>query len=197
MGMTDGALTLNEALAAALDAIDTSQGAAGACVGRVKLAPHVLRVDFSERHSALLELAQASGDFDVRLERLAIGDYFVGAGVLVAGRELRWRADSMHIGSGAQVQAANSVSLIPYRLGTAIRLGEASDGTPGVLALDGAELSAINAQNLNIGFGQHNGTLSIDGMLDLAASNAGNAMLTLSSNAIAVSGSSTSPTDGR
>ena len=81
--MTDDAVTLNEGLASAIDAIDTSQGAAGASVGRLKSAPHVLRVDFPERHSALLDLAQASGDFDVRLERLAVGDYFVGAGVLV------------------------------------------------------------------------------------------------------------------
>ena len=112
----------------------------------------------------------------------------VGPGVLVAGQEQRWKADSMRIATGAQVQAANSVSLNPYSLTTAIKLGEASDGTAGVLALDGAELSAINTQNLNIGFGQHYGTLSIDGLLDLAASNAGNAMLTLASNAIAVNG---------
>jgi DNA excision repair protein ERCC-4 len=80
--MTDSTITLNEA-SAALGAIDTSQGAAGASVGGVKSAPPVLRVDFSERHSALFDLARASGDFDVRLERLAVGDYFVGAGVLV------------------------------------------------------------------------------------------------------------------
>jgi Fanconi anemia group M protein len=83
MATTDGAITLSEALGSAVDAIDTSQGAAGARVGCGKSAPHVLRVDFSERHSALLDLAQASGDFDVRLERLAVGDYVVGAGVLL------------------------------------------------------------------------------------------------------------------
>ena len=83
MAMTAGAITLKEAVASALDAIITSQGAADAGVGCVKSAPHVLRVDFSERHSALLDLAQASGAFDVRLERLAVGDYLVGAGVLV------------------------------------------------------------------------------------------------------------------
>lgn len=82
MAMTHGANMFNEALAA-LDGVDTSQGAASASVGGVKSAPPVLRVDFSERHSALLDLAQASGDFDVRLERLAVGDYFLGAGVLV------------------------------------------------------------------------------------------------------------------
>ena len=83
MAMTDGAITLNEVLASARDAIDTNQGAAGASVRCVKSAPHVFRVDFSERHSALLDLAQASGDFDVLLERLAVGDYFVAADVLV------------------------------------------------------------------------------------------------------------------
>jgi hypothetical protein len=49
--MTDGAITVNEALASALDAIGTSHGAAGASVGCVKSTPPVLRVDFSERHS--------------------------------------------------------------------------------------------------------------------------------------------------
>jgi DNA excision repair protein ERCC-4 len=82
VAMTDSAITFNGTLAAR-DAIDTSQGAASASVGGVKSAPPLLRVDFSERHSALLDLAQASGDFDVRLERLAVGDYFLGAGVLV------------------------------------------------------------------------------------------------------------------
>jgi Fanconi anemia group M protein len=44
---------------------------------------HVLRVDFSERHSALLDLVRASGEFDVHLQRLVVGDYFMGGGVLV------------------------------------------------------------------------------------------------------------------
>ena len=69
--MTDSAITLNQTLAA-LDATHRSQGAAGASVGRVKSALPVLRVDFSERHSALLDLAQASGDFDVRLTRMPL-----------------------------------------------------------------------------------------------------------------------------
>ncbi|SFG27136.1 filamentous hemagglutinin family N-terminal domain-containing protein [Duganella sp. CF458] len=112
----------------------------------------------------------------------------VGAGVLLAGQEMRWKADSMRIGSGAQLQAANSVSLNPYHASTAIKLGQASDGTPGVLGLDGAELASIITQNLNIGFAQHGGLLSVEGMLDLAGSNAGNALLTLASSAIAVNG---------
>ncbi|KRC03556.1 hypothetical protein ASE26_01605 [Duganella sp. Root198D2] len=112
----------------------------------------------------------------------------VGAGVLLAGQEMRWKADSMRIGSGAQIQAANSVSLNPYGASTEIKLGQTSDGTPGVLSLDGAELSSIFTQNLNIGLAQYGGLLSVEGMLDLAGSNAGNAMLTLASSAIAVNG---------
>ncbi len=112
----------------------------------------------------------------------------VGAGVLLAGQEMRWKADSMRIGSGAQLQVANSVSLNPYNASTAIKLGQAGDDTPSVLSLDGAELSSITTQNLNIGFAQHGGLLSVEGLLDLAGSNAGNAMLTLASSAIAVNG---------
>jgi Fanconi anemia group M protein len=111
--MTDGAITLSEALASALDAIDTSQGAAGASVGCVKSAPHVLRVDFSERHSALLDLAQASGDFDVRLERLAVGDYVVGAGVLV---ERKTYADfAMSLVDGRLFPQAAALARSPHR----------------------------------------------------------------------------------
>jgi Fanconi anemia group M protein len=54
-----------------------------ASVGRVQMRRHTLSVDFSERHSALLDLARASGEFDVHLEHLAVGDYFVDGGVLV------------------------------------------------------------------------------------------------------------------
>jgi Fanconi anemia group M protein len=44
---------------------------------------HLLRVDLSERHAALVDLARNCGDFDVQLERLAIGDYFIDRGVVV------------------------------------------------------------------------------------------------------------------
>ena len=71
MAMTDSAIPLDEALAA-LDAVDTSPCTVRASVGGVRSAPSVLRVDFSERHSALLDLAQASGDFDVRLPRMPL-----------------------------------------------------------------------------------------------------------------------------
>ncbi|MBI3265266.1 MAG: hypothetical protein HYZ58_19225 [Acidobacteria bacterium] len=44
---------------------------------------YLLRVDFSERHAALLDLARNCADFDIQLERLAIGDYVVDRGVVV------------------------------------------------------------------------------------------------------------------
>ncbi len=42
-----------------------------------------LRVDFSERNAALLDLAERCGDFDVHVERLPIGDYCIEDGVIV------------------------------------------------------------------------------------------------------------------
>lgn len=112
MAMTDSAITFKETLAA-LDAIDTSQGAAGASIGGVKSAPPVLRVDFSERRSALLDLAQASGAFDVRLERLAAGDYLLGAGVLV---ERKTYADfAMSLVDGRLFPQAAVLARSPHR----------------------------------------------------------------------------------
>jgi ERCC4-type nuclease len=66
-----------------LDSQDASAVANDALVTDTRIRRHLLRVDFSERQAALLELARASGDFDVRLEKLAVGDYFVDGGVLV------------------------------------------------------------------------------------------------------------------
>ena len=44
---------------------------------------HRLDVDYSERSAPLLELARQSGVFDVRMARLAIGDYLIDGGVIV------------------------------------------------------------------------------------------------------------------
>ena len=44
---------------------------------------HQLVVDHSERHSALLDAVRRSGCFDVRMDRLATGDYLVNGEVLV------------------------------------------------------------------------------------------------------------------
>jgi DNA excision repair protein ERCC-4 len=42
-----------------------------------------LRVDCSERNTALLDLARGCGDFDIRMERLAIGDYLIDGGIVI------------------------------------------------------------------------------------------------------------------
>jgi ERCC4-type nuclease len=47
---------------------------------------HVLRVDHSERHATLLDLARTCADFDVRMERLDIGDYCIDADTLMQVR---------------------------------------------------------------------------------------------------------------
>jgi ERCC4-type nuclease len=44
---------------------------------------HVLRVDFSERNAALVDLARECGEFDVRMDRLDVGDYCVDGGVVI------------------------------------------------------------------------------------------------------------------
>jgi len=49
----------------------------------VILPLHRLDVDFSERHAAVLDLARQAGGFDVRLVRLAAGDYLIDNAVLV------------------------------------------------------------------------------------------------------------------
>jgi DNA excision repair protein ERCC-4 len=47
-------------------------------VGRYRL-----RVDFSERNAALLDLARECGDLEIQMERLAIGDYYIDSGIIV------------------------------------------------------------------------------------------------------------------
>jgi hypothetical protein len=43
----------------------------------------VLRVDCSERNATLLDLGRRCGEFDVRMEHLTVGDYFIGGGIMV------------------------------------------------------------------------------------------------------------------
>jgi DNA excision repair protein ERCC-4 len=46
-------------------------------------ARHRLRVDLAEQNAALLDLARACVDFDVKLERLTVGDYSIDDRVVV------------------------------------------------------------------------------------------------------------------
>jgi len=52
----------------------------------------VLRVDCSERNAVLLDLARRCDEFDVRIEHLAVGDYFIAGEILV---ERKTYADSI------------------------------------------------------------------------------------------------------
>lgn len=46
-------------------------------------ARHELLVDRAERHAALVELALQCDDFTVRIEHLAVGDYWIDRGIVV------------------------------------------------------------------------------------------------------------------
>lgn len=57
-----------------------------------------LRVDISERQAALLDLARGCGDFEICMERLAVGDYLIEVGSSSNERRtlilrLRWWMD--------------------------------------------------------------------------------------------------------
>ncbi len=74
---------------------------------------YLLRVDFSERHAALLDLARNCGDFDVQLERLAIGDYFIDRGVVV---ERKTYADfATSLADGRLFPQAAALARSPHR----------------------------------------------------------------------------------
>ncbi len=74
---------------------------------------YLLRVDFSERHAGLLSLARNCGDFDIQLERLAIGDYVVDRGVVV---ERKTYADfATSLADGRLFPQAAALAQSPHR----------------------------------------------------------------------------------
>ena len=85
------------------------QGAADATEG----TRHRLRVDFSERHAALVALARECGDFDIEMERLAIGDYYVDDGVVI---ERKTYADfATSLADGRLFPQAAALARSPHR----------------------------------------------------------------------------------
>ena len=65
---------------------------------------YVLRVDFSERHATLLDLARTCIDFDVRMDRLEVGDYCVDGRVVI---ERKTYADfAMSLADGTALPAS-------------------------------------------------------------------------------------------
>ena len=74
---------------------------------------HVLRVDFSERNATLVDLARECGDFDVRMDRLDVGDYSVNGGVVI---ERKTYADfAMSLIDGRLFPQAAALARSPHR----------------------------------------------------------------------------------
>ena len=73
----------------------------------------VLRVDHSERHATLLHLARTCLDFDVRMDRLDIGDYCIDGRVVI---ERKTYADfAMSLADGRLFPQAAALARSPHR----------------------------------------------------------------------------------
>ena len=74
---------------------------------------YVLRVDYSERHATLLDLARTCVDFDVRLDRLDVGDYCIDGRVVI---ERKTYADfAMSLADGRLFPQAAALARSPHR----------------------------------------------------------------------------------
>jgi DNA excision repair protein ERCC-4 len=81
--------------------------------GSVCSPPYPLRVDFSERNAALLDLARGCDDFDVQVVHLAAGDYLIAGGVLVERKTYADFATSLT--DGRLFPQAAALARSPYR----------------------------------------------------------------------------------
>lgn len=72
-----------------------------------------LRVDCSERHAALFDLARACGDFDVQMAHLATGDYVIDGGVVVERKTYADFATSLT--DGRLFRQAAALARCPHR----------------------------------------------------------------------------------
>jgi DNA excision repair protein ERCC-4 len=78
-----------------------------------QLARHELLVDSAERHAALVELARRSDDFTVRIEHLAVGDYWIDRGIVV---ERKSYADfALSLADGRLFPQAAKLARCPHR----------------------------------------------------------------------------------
>ena len=74
---------------------------------------YVLRVDHSERHATLLDLVRTCIDFDVRMDRLDVGDYCIDGRVVI---ERKTYADlAMSLADGRLFPQAASLARSPHR----------------------------------------------------------------------------------
>jgi hypothetical protein len=73
----------------------------------------LLRVDWSEHHAALLALARRCDAFDVRVERLVVGDYFIGDAILVERKT--YEDFAVSIADGRLFPQAAALAQSPHR----------------------------------------------------------------------------------
>jgi Fanconi anemia group M protein len=91
----------------AADVFSTDNGVTG------HLARHDLVIDPSERHAALVELVSQCGDFDVRMERLPVGDYCLDRGIVM---ERKTYADfAVSLVDGRLFSQAAKLARCPHR----------------------------------------------------------------------------------
>ena len=99
-----------------------------------------LRVDFAERNAALLDLARGCGDFDIRMERLTVGDYVIDGSIVI---ERKTHADfATSLVDGRLFPQAAALARSPHRPIVLLE-GPAPDQMPDAdaRALKGAMLS--------------------------------------------------------
>lgn len=97
-----------------VDVINVVEGVGATTAGRRdRVVRHELRVDPSERHAALLDLARRCDDFDVRMEHLTVGDYCLDRGIVV---ERKTHADfAVSLADGRLFLQAAKLARCPHR----------------------------------------------------------------------------------
>jgi DNA excision repair protein ERCC-4 len=84
-----------------------------AWVADARSKPYLLRVDFSERNTQLLDLVRRCDEFDVQMARLAVGDYYIDDGVII---ERKTYADfATSLADGRLFPQAAALTRSPHR----------------------------------------------------------------------------------
>ena len=120
-------------------------------VGAANVVRHWrLRVDTSERHAALLDLARGCGDFAICMERLAVGDYLIDDGIVIERKTYSDCATSLV--DGRLFPQAAALARCPHRPIVLLE-GPAPAQMPDVHAhaLKGAMLSLANRLLVHFG----------------------------------------------
>jgi hypothetical protein len=100
-------------LSAANECADDNDVEDGSADANARRPPHVLRVDFSERNARLVDRARACGDFDVRMDRLEVGDYCIDGSVVI---ERKTYVDfAMSLADGRLFPQAAALARSPHR----------------------------------------------------------------------------------